>query len=79
MASQPERCISCGEDTAAGSPLFSDRLTDRSSGEPRYLCSLCAERARGSREVHTDEEREQARKELEKGAFVFGSFAPGGH
>jgi hypothetical protein len=42
-----------------------------------YLCSLCAQRATGSREVHemTDEQR----RKLENAAFVFGSFAPGGH
>ena len=80
MAKQLERCISCGEDTGAGSPLFSDRLIDRTGAEPRYLCSLCAELARGgSREVHSDEEREQARQKLEKATFAFGSFAPGGH
>jgi hypothetical protein len=77
MTHQPEPCISCGEDTSAGSPFFSDRLADRSEGEPRYMCSLCVQLARGSREVHglTDEERTK----LEKAAFAFGSFAPGGH
>lgn len=79
MAKDTEPCCQCGEDTAVGSPLYSDRLADRSGDEPRYLCSLCAQRLRGSREVHSDEEREAVRRELEKGAFVFGSFAPGGH
>ncbi len=74
-----ERCISCGEDTSAGTPLYSDRYVDRTPDEPGYLCSLCARRTRGSREVQSDEDREAARKELEKGAFAFGSFAPGGH
>ena len=77
MARQPEPCISCGEDTSASSPFYSDRLVDRSGGEASYLCSLCAQRATGSREVHemTDEQR----RKLENAAFVFGSFAPGGH
>jgi hypothetical protein len=77
MAQQPEPCISCGEDTSVGSPFYSDRLVDRSGGEARYLCSLCAQRARGSREVH--EMTDDQRRKLENAAFVFGSFAPGGH
>jgi hypothetical protein len=58
-------------------PLYSDRLVDRSEDEPRYLCSLCAQRATGSRNVRemTDEQR----RKLENGAFAFGSFMPGGH
>jgi hypothetical protein len=77
MTQRREPCISCGEETAAGSPLYSDRLVDRSGDEPRYLCSLCAQRATGSRSVHemTDEQR----RKLENGAFAFGSFTPGGH
>ena len=44
------------------------------------MCSFCAERARGGgREMQSDAEREQARKDLEKGTFAFGAFAPGGH
>jgi hypothetical protein len=35
--------------------------------------------ARGSRELHSDEERARSREELEKAAFGFGSFVPGGH
>lgn len=80
MGKQMERCVWCGEDTSAGSPLYSDRREDRRAAEPRYLCSLCARRIRGaSREVHSDAERERLRRELEKGAFAFGSWAPGGH
>jgi hypothetical protein len=74
---QPEPCISCGEDTSAGTPFFSDRLVDRSGNEERYLCSLCAQRAKGSHKIH--EMSEEERKKLENAAFVFGSFAPGGH
>jgi hypothetical protein len=63
MTYQPEPCMSCGDDTSAGSPFFSDRLVDRSEGKPRYMCSLCVQLARGGREVHglTDEE-DQARE-----------------
>jgi hypothetical protein len=74
-----ERCIDCGEDTSAGTPLFSDRLVDRTGETPRYLCSLCAQRLRGSRESHDDGERELAQRKLEAGAFAFGAFLPGGH
>jgi len=80
MKQQTEPCVACGEETSAGTPLFSDRHTDRTStGAPRYLCSLCMAVARGSRELHSDEERARSREELEKAAFGFGSFVPGGH
>ena len=77
MTQQPEPCLSCGEDTSASSPHYSDRLVDRTADEARYLCSLCAQRITGSREVHdmTDEERTK----FENAAFAFGAFAPGGH
>jgi hypothetical protein len=77
VTQQPERCLSCGEDTSIGSVFYSDRLVDRHVGEARYLCSLCARRAMGLRKgrAMTDEER----AELEKAAFVLGSFAPGPH
>ena len=77
MARQPEPCVSCDEDTSVGSPFYSDRFVDRSGSVASYLCSLCAERARGSREVH--EMTDDQRRKLENAAFVFGSFAPGGH
>jgi hypothetical protein len=79
MVKHPEPCVSCGEDTSAGSSFYSDRLVDRTGDEPRFLCSLCAERQRGSREIHDDTERVEAQKRLEKGAFAFGAFLPGGH
>ncbi len=79
MTRQPEPCEACGEDTAAGTPLFSDRLdVDRGDGSLVYLCSFCAGQVRaGGHEVHemTDEQREK----LERAAFAFGAFAPGGH
>jgi hypothetical protein len=75
--SQPEPCTSCGEDTSAGTALYSDRSVDRSGAEIRYGCSLCAQRATGSREIHEASDEDQ--NNLERGAFAFGSFAPGGH
>jgi hypothetical protein len=79
MSRQVEPCVSCGEDTSAGSPLFSDRLVASNDGARQYLCALCAAEARGSHEVHSDEEWERRRENLEKSAFAFGSFAKGGH
>lgn len=79
MSRELEPCVSCGEDTSAGSPLFSDRLAAEKDGASQYLCALCAAEARGSREVHSDEEWEKRRQNLEKSAFAFGAFAKGGH
>ena len=77
MAKHREPCLVCSEDTAAGSPLYFDRLVARKDGKVGYLCSLCAERARGSREVH--ELTEAQRRRFENAVLAFGSFAPGGH
>lgn len=79
MTTGRELCLDCGENTAVGTPLFSDRLTRTGEGATEYLCRLCAERRRPSREVHSDEERERERALLEQSAFAFGSFAKGGH
>lgn len=56
MSSQP--CVSCGEETAAGSVFYSDRHTLEVSGNTRYLCALCDARIRASRKGQpmTDEE-----------------------
>jgi hypothetical protein len=79
MAKQREPCSSCGEDTSAGSPLFSDRFVAQKGDQTRYLCSICAASVRGSREVHSDEERERDRARLERAAFGYGIVAKGGH
>jgi hypothetical protein len=71
-ARQAEPCAVCGEDTAAGSPLFSDRGVSTQGETRQYLCSLCAAELRPSREVHSDEERERRRRRLESAALVFG-------
>ena len=78
MAKQPESCVSCGEDTAAGSLFYSDRrVLDAESSSPRYLCSLCAEAvAHGRKNVQMTEKEHRA---LHEGASAFGVFAPGGH
>jgi len=77
MVNQLEACTTCGEDTSVGSSLFSDRFVAQKGGKTRYLCSLCAIRARGSREVHSDEERERDQVRLERAAFGYGAVAKG--
>jgi len=45
-----EPCVSCGEETAAGSIFFSDRHTVELADSRRsYLCSLCDARIRASK------------------------------
>jgi hypothetical protein len=78
MGRQTEPCSVCGEDTSAGSPLYSDRrVFVRHPAPPAFLCSVCAARAVAERRRSGMTEDE--RRELEKGAAVFGAFAPGGH
>jgi predicted RNA-binding Zn-ribbon protein involved in translation (DUF1610 family) len=51
--------LSCGEETATGSPLYSDRRVINREDETRtYLCSLCGEQlaARHHRKRLSDEE-----------------------
>ena len=79
MVKQLEPCTACGEDTAVGSSLFSDRFVAHRAGKTRYLCAICAASARGSREVHSDEEREREQDRLERAAFGYGVVATGGH
>jgi hypothetical protein len=78
MARQTEPCNTCGENTAAGSTHYSDRrVIDDDGAGTAFQCSTCAAQAAASRRHSpmTDAER----RELEKGAAVFGAFAPGGH
>jgi len=78
MIHQLEPCESCGDDTAAGSPLYPGRraATD-ANGRRAFLCEPCVERVVAARrgEPLSDEDR----RKLESGAAVFGAFAPGGH
>jgi hypothetical protein len=71
MARQPEPCIECGEDTAAGTPLFSDRFKRERPDRTEYLCRLCAERQHASREAHPDAEREGDRARLHQAAVAY--------
>ncbi len=44
-----EPCVACGEDTAIGSPFFSDRtVVDRPDGYRLFICSLCEIRVRAA-------------------------------
>jgi hypothetical protein len=78
MVRQIEPCMSCGDDTSVGTPLYSGRhqATD-SNGRRVFLCASCNEEmiAGRRREPLTDEDR----RKLEQAAAVFGAFAPGGH
>jgi hypothetical protein len=78
MARQPESCVSCGEETAAGTLFYSDRqVLDADGPAPRYLCSLCAQSvAHGRKNVPMTEKERHA---LHEGASGFGVFVPGGH
>ena len=78
MVDQLEPCVSCGEATAPGSPLYFDRTAiDPGSDDPRFMCSLCVQRLAGGRRKRPLTEDE--RKALENAALAFGSFLPGGH
>ena len=74
-----EPCTSCGEETAAGSPFFSDRrVVERPGGDRAYVCSLCdqrlAEARRGTR--LTDEE---VRRLVDTGSLGMIAGLPGVH
>jgi hypothetical protein len=59
MLTAAEPCVSCGEETAAGSVFFSDRQTvELPDGRTSFLCQLCDSRIRSSRRGRrlTDEE-----------------------
>ena len=71
MARRPEPCVECGEDTSAGTPLFSDRLTREHGNRTEHLCRLCAERHHPSQELHSDEEREREQARLEQAAYAY--------
>ena len=78
MSSPAQPCVSCGEETAAGTPLYSDRrVSSAANSHPFYLCVLCAEQLVTGRlrAPLTDEER----RRLESAAALFGGFVPGGH
>ena len=54
-----EPCLSCGEETATGSVLYSSRrVIDREDGTRAYLCELCGEQlaAKHHKRRLTDEE-----------------------
>ncbi len=79
MTKSSEPCISCGDDTAVGSPFYFDRRVLDPDGPNRsYMCSSCVERIMTGRRRHPPMS-EKERLELENAAAAFGGFAPGGH
>lgn len=77
MAGPPEPCSSCGEDTAIGTPFYSNRrVLDANGPNRRFVCSLCVQRTtqKRRRRPMTEEERQ----ELERSAAT-GGFVAGGH
>jgi hypothetical protein len=70
MAKQP--CVACGDDTAAGSPLYTGRTElEMRDGQPGYLCSDCHVRITGHDRGELTEE--DVRRLREGGsAFAFG-------
>ncbi|HEX8958892.1 MAG TPA: hypothetical protein VF770_03625 [Solirubrobacterales bacterium] len=79
MSEQRERCVRCGEVVAAGSPLYSDRQVLEREGQRAYLCSLCTSELLVSAHPRRRPMSEEEREKLERAAFAFGAFAPGGH
>jgi hypothetical protein len=71
-----EPCVSCGEETAAGSVFFSDRhMIEHADGRRSYLCSLCDARLRASQRGNrlTDE---QVRQLVENGNLIATAWRP---
>jgi hypothetical protein len=75
MAKQP--CSICEEETAAGSPRYSDRHTTKRPEGSTYICSGCHAQRTPRPEANMDEEE---LRRLEKGASLFGIwFSPSSH
>jgi hypothetical protein len=71
-------CSACGEETAAGSPLFSERRRiDHADGGRTFLCPICDARAsqRQGRRL-TDEELERF---ITSGSLAMIAGLPGVH
>ena len=70
MTVRAEPCAACGEETGAGSALFSDRRVVRhTSGDTSFVCSSCMARAaqRMRRDRLTDDE---TRRFIESGSMA---------
>ena len=79
MPGQPEPCTSCGENTAIGTPFYSDRrVLDPTGPNRRFICALCVQNVTQKRRRRRPMSEEE-RRELERSAAAFGGFAPGGH
>lgn len=73
MANEP--CLVCGEDTAAGSPLYSSRTVITRDDARGYVCVDC--RAKASPERRHELSREELAR-LNESAAVFGAWWSGG-
>jgi hypothetical protein len=82
MAREP--CAGCGEETAIGSPFYSDRRQiDLRNGSHAFICSGCDQRIAASRRGNrmTEDELRQA---INMGSMAMiaawpgGNFPPGG-
>jgi hypothetical protein len=73
-----EPCASCGEETAAGSVLYSDRhVAIRSDGTSVVLCSFCNATLRGHRKSEPLTEEELNRL-ADNGLMIGAGFLGGG-
>jgi hypothetical protein len=63
-----DSCVLCGESTAVGTALFSDRRPIRTPEGDRFLCSLC-DRPRASRR-HRQRTEDEVRRYVETGRIV---------
>jgi hypothetical protein len=65
-----EQCVSCGEETAVGTPLFAGRRRiERPGASAAFLCEPCDERLAASRGRRSLTE-EEARRVVDGGSAV---------
>jgi hypothetical protein len=73
-----EDCSSCGEDTAPGGPLFSERRRiDHPDGSRDFLCPMCDRRV--SRHHGKRLSDEELASFIRSGALAMIAWQPGGH
>ena len=73
-----EPCRVCGEDTAAGSPLFSERRRiDQSDGDRTFLCPVCDRRVTKHHGRRLGDE--ELASFIRSGSLAMIAWQPGGH
>jgi hypothetical protein len=76
MVSEP--CTTCGDETAAGSPRFTDRhRVQRANGSTVFLCAECARRL--SSHVARQLSDEELRRFVRSGSLAMIAGMPGAH